>query len=151
LSAQKKRIFQYLYDREIDREGGNRSKELTWTNEDPKRFSPFCGIRSGDILEVMAQHLDVIELHTAGTISALMLYTKPADDIKLSLSFRVQNRLTRLMNRVLPGGPRRLRRLVVDSTFMDEMLLMDDVLCDEGLLVPFNAFAVYRKHRGRTP
>jgi SAM-dependent methyltransferase len=145
LSPEKKRIFQLLYDREIDRQNAGRSKKLHWINEDPARFSPFCGIRSGDILRVFGERLEQRELRTAGTVSGLLLYAKPADDVQLSLTFRVRRRLTRMLHRILPGKAGRLRPLMINPQFMDELLLVDDVLCETNALVPFNAFAVYGK------
>lgn len=138
-SDAKKRIFEELYNRDVARQRDARPG-LTWTNEDRTRFSPFCGIRSAETLGILDATLDRVELHTAGTISALMLHAKPAARRRRGLA-RVRSFAARRVPGLRDGAPASPQ----SPAFIAELLMFDDVLADAGMLVPFNAFGVYRK------
>lgn len=139
----KKRIFELLYNRDIARHKGRRPGVI-WHNEDPAKFSPFCGIRSGDILEVMAREMHQVELHTATPISSLLVYATPADGVKIGMMDRVRSAISRRV-RKLPVLRRLPQPMLLSPALVEDLLLADDILSDSGVFKPFNAFAIYRK------
>jgi len=133
----KKCIFEALYDRDVARRPGHRPG-LRWLNEDDGARSPFCGIRSGDILRVLSERLECIDLHTAGAIAGLMLYAQPLH--RPPIFQRLARRFSRIAGRpgaIAPAPP-------VDDAFLRELLAVDEAVCDADVLLPYNAFAVYR-------
>jgi SAM-dependent methyltransferase len=62
-SPAKKRVFELVYERDIARQRGRQSG-LVW--KDPSDLSPFCGVRSHEILEAMRAHLREEEVRTDG-------------------------------------------------------------------------------------
>ena len=55
---------------------------------------------------------------------------------------------------IAPSLPPRVRRYLgegarsrIDPRFLADLLLLDEICCDSGIVRPFNAFAVYRKRR----
>jgi SAM-dependent methyltransferase len=142
--ARKKRVFEQLYDRDIARQRGRRPG-LVWVNEDRTRFSPFCGIRSGEILSAMAQNLTEIERHTAGVMAGLMLYVQPADGARVSGWQRLRRRVANRVRRSIPVVRLRPQSGILGATYLRELLTIDEVLCDAEVFAPHNVFAVYGK------
>jgi SAM-dependent methyltransferase len=141
---QKKRVMEFLHNRDIARQKG-RKPGLIWLNEDRDRFSPFCAIRSGDILDVMGDALRQEKLRTAGAITGLLLYTAPADGARVGGVHLLRERIARRARKALPLLRGRAKSSILGETYMQELLLVDGVVSEVGLLKPFNAFAVYTK------
>ena len=139
----KKRLFEELYQRDIRRQPG-RTGGLVWRNEDRSLFSPFCGVRSADVLGAMAGALNPITVRTAGAMTSLLLYVRPADVETMPRPSRAQRAETWLRRRV-PLLRRRTTPLAIGESYLLELLLLDELVCDTGLCVPYNAFGVYRK------
>jgi SAM-dependent methyltransferase len=139
----KKRVFEYLYAREAMRRPG-RSPAVTWRG--PVDLSPFCAVRSGEILGVLRMHLDEIAVRTAGTLTIPVLRSRPADGEWPNVRSTRQRLLEGLEHRLLPlFGCLPRGRVPVAREFLDELTLVGDILTDTGLLAPGNAFAVYRR------
>ena len=143
-SPEKRRLFEMLYNRDIARQR-NRKPGVVW--RDASDLSPFCGIRSDEILDVFRRHLDEVQLRTAATLTAPMSRSLPADwdDIWANVpAWRFK--LALLVQRLEQYGIRR-RPMPLDQRFLDELYLVGDTAADAGLLKPATAFAVYRKRR----
>ena len=143
----RKCIFEAIYNRDVARRPGQRPG-LVWSNDDKSQFSPFCGIRSGDILRVMADHLDPVEEHCSGAIVALMLYARPIDlpaALRPSWFSRSLLRVKHRLSRLLHTRPREGQSALIDPDFERELEQVDEIISDTGVLSPLNAFAVYRK------
>jgi SAM-dependent methyltransferase len=142
----KKRLFEALYERDIQRQPG-RAGGLTWRNEDRSLYSPFCGIRSADILGAMEGALEPVTVRTAGALTALMLYVRPADGATAPPPGPARRAQAWLRRRV-PLLRRLATPVAIGEPFLRELMFMDELACDAGLCLPNNAFAVYRKRTG---
>lgn len=118
--------------------------EMRWMDESD--LSPFCGLRSDEVLPVMRSHLREESVRTAGALSvALMRYARrdPTPLPSPTLPVRAW--------RAIDDGLRRLRRLAprarlyLPQRLLDDILRVGDTLADAGLIAPGNAFAIYRK------
>jgi hypothetical protein len=106
-------------------------------------ISPFCAIRSADILSTLNAHLQVEEVRTAQAIIGLMLYAQPAHPRKPNALLHFASRVRSRALRSLPFGKR--GNLSLGRQYLEELLLVDEILSDAGVFPPFNAFATYRK------
>jgi SAM-dependent methyltransferase len=75
-SEAKRRLYEMLYDRDVARQRG-RKPGLIWL--DTSDLSPFCGVRSDEILDVFRRYLDEVEVRTAATLTTPMSRSRPAD------------------------------------------------------------------------
>jgi len=139
-SETKRRLFETLYDRDIARQRG-RKPGVIW--HDISDLSPFCGVRSDDILDVFRTYLDEVQVRTAGALVLPMTRTRPVDYEELLQRLPRWKVVSDMLARKL--GIR--RRLVVDQQFLDELSLVGDAASEAGLVRPGVAFAVYRKRR----
>jgi SAM-dependent methyltransferase len=139
-SGAKRRLFEMLYDRDIARQPGRRPG-LIW--HDASDLSPFCGVRSNEILDVFRSFLDEVQVRTAAALTLPMSRSRPADydDLVRRLP-RWKVAYEKLVRRL---GVR--RPLLIHQELLDELCLVGDVACAAGLLRPGIAFAVYRKRR----
>jgi SAM-dependent methyltransferase len=148
-SPEKKLAYELAYNREMTRQG-RQPAQLTWVNEEADA-SPFCGIRSGDILGVFRQHLAEQEVRTTGALWLAMLYAR---DPRLA-ALRGKPRTFRLARRTATRLARLATRRnnefgtagagLIAPEFIDRLLETGDRLSDAGAIVPSNAFAIYRK------
>jgi SAM-dependent methyltransferase len=132
----KRRLFEVIWYREALRSGLRPG--VVW--HDDSDLSPFCGVRSHEILDTFRRFLDEEELRTAGTLLVPVLRHTPID-AGPGPAPRVPL-LRRLRDRIggRSAGPRAL--------FLRELMSVGDAASDAGLLIPGNAFVRYRK-RGR--
>jgi len=139
---EKKRVFEVLHDRHVQPELG-RPRGVTW--RDGSDLSPFCGVRSAEILAVLRTYLREVQVRTASTLLVPLMRSNPLDAGTLpGLTGR------QLVWGLLRGAWRRLRglpppKLHVSPELMRDLVLVGDALSDAGILLPCNAFAVYRK------
>jgi SAM-dependent methyltransferase len=137
-SAAKKRVFELLYARDLARQRGRRPG-LVW--KDDRDLSPFCAVRSPDILAAMRTGLHEVEVRTAASLVVALFRTQPED---LEAAIRQWPRwriwLGRLQARfaLLPPD-------MLGAEFRSELCTVGDVASDAGLLDPGVAFATYRK------
>jgi SAM-dependent methyltransferase len=139
-SPAKRRVFELLYEREVSRHPEKRPG-LAWI--DGSDLSPFCGIRSDEILSVFRDHLDQVQLRTAATLTVPMTRTCPLD------FEHVLHNLPRwrILYAVLAKRLGIRQRIRIDPRYLSELRLVGDVAADADLLQPGVAFAVYRKRR----
>lgn len=130
--------------------------KVTWPDPEPGRwrYSPFEAIRSGDILEVFATHLQQSDLRTMGALTMLWMFAHGRGPAAPSLRARALRKLQRL---TIQPFQRQLARLLV-RVFGPEIIFtpqrkaggellfsLDSMACDSGFLRPGIAFATYRK------
>jgi SAM-dependent methyltransferase len=137
-SPAKRRIFEMLYEREVSRHPEKRSG-LAWIDESD--LSPFCGVRSDEILTVFRHHLDEIQLRTAATLTVPMARTRPLDFEHVLRNLP----RWRILHAVLVQRLGLRQRIKIDPRYLAELRLVGDTLGDAGILQPGVAFAVYRK------
>ena len=77
-SEDKRRLYTEIFHRDTERQGRGRP-ELTWL--DSSDLSPFCGVRSDEILPTMRSFLDEIQLRTSDTLTTLLNRSRPVQDV----------------------------------------------------------------------
>jgi SAM-dependent methyltransferase len=121
-----------------------RRRPMTWM--DTSDLSPFCGVRSDEVLGVMRAFLREESLRTAGALSvALFRYKRTiAEPLPVPrLHVRAWRGLDDAFRR-LRGRPKRAR-LYLPPALLDDLLRVGDLLADAGIVAPGNALGVYRK------
>ena len=140
VSPLKRRVFEMIYERDVSRHPGKKPG-LTWL--DASDLSPFCGVRSDEILPVFRQHLHEVEVRTAATLTAPISRSRSLDLDHVFGSLPRWRIHWALFKRRL--GIR--RPIIIDPQYLAELRLVGDMLADTGVLQPGVAFAVYRKRR----
>jgi SAM-dependent methyltransferase len=150
-TAEKRRVYGELFNRDRMRSGVPRS-ELQWL--DTSDLSPFCGVRSNEILDVLRTYLLEEDVRTAGTLTVPILRSRPVNDA--ASSPWVTDKWVRDGSRwrLLKGAVRRMilgrfpsSQSLLTEPFLRELYLLGDVLSDAGLLDPGIAFGTYRRKR----
>jgi SAM-dependent methyltransferase len=146
-SETKKRIFEAFLSYEKRRGLVAEAARTAFPLLEPWEHSPFEAIRSTDTLPVLATYLDQLSVRTSGAMTGLILFVPPAGPPPRGLPLP-----TRLLRPVASHLPPRARRLLpmgararIDPRFLSDLLMLDDICCDSGIVQPYNAFAVYRK------
>jgi SAM-dependent methyltransferase len=139
-SPAKRRVFEMLYEREVSRQP-RKKPGLAWI--DGSDLSPFCGVRSDEILSVFREHLDQVQLRTAATLTVPMTRTRPLDFEHVLRNLP----RWRILYAVLAKRLGVRERVTIDPRYLAELRLVGDVAADAGILQPGIAFAVYRKRR----
>jgi SAM-dependent methyltransferase len=134
-TEEKKRLFEVIYHRDLATQPG-RKPGIRWL--EVSDLSPFCGVRSDEILAVFRTHLEEIQVRTAATLSGLIIRMRPTDDAPAPPWWKI--RLARLRKRF---GLQRAD--VLHKRFLEELFLVGDVASEAGIVLPGLAFAVYRK------
>jgi SAM-dependent methyltransferase len=140
-SDAKRRLFEVLYNRDVARQPG-RKPGLVW--RDASDLSPFCGVRSDEILDVFRTYLDEVQVRSAATLTTPMSRSQPVDLEELWAPVP-RWKVTRAMLARTIGFRR--RNLEANPEFIQELYVVGHVACEAGLLRPGVAFAVYRKRR----
>jgi SAM-dependent methyltransferase len=138
---EKRRLFETIYNSHILKQSW-RKPGVVWLDESD--LSPFCGIRSADILPVFREHLDEQRVHTVGALTTLMLRSRPVDWLAVRpplpqrLRAQARRRIRALLGR--PAPP-----ITIDSDLVHDLALVGDIASDAGVIAPGNAFGIYRK------
>ncbi len=147
-SAEKRRVYGELFNRDRMRSGAPPS-QLTWL--DTSDLSPFCGVRSNEILPVFRDYLHEEELRTAATLTVPILRSRPVSD-GASSPWASDRWVRQNTWRLVRGLARRWLRgrfpssqTLLSDAFLQELYLLGDVLADTGVLLPGIAFATYRR------
>jgi SAM-dependent methyltransferase len=133
----KKRLFEVIYRRDLARQPG-RQFGIRWLDESD--LSPFCGVRSHEILAAFRTQLDEVQVRTAATLSGLIIRMRPTDEMPVPPYWKI--RLARIRKRF---GLQRAD--VLGRKFLEELFLVGDLASEAGLVLPNLAFAVYGKRR----
>jgi SAM-dependent methyltransferase len=142
-APEKKRVFELVHDREVARTPGRRPGCL-WM--DASDLSPFCGVRSDEVLPVLGRHLTTVDVRTAAALTVALMRSKPADGATVpppTLARRATDAVVRAALAVVGRLPP--VRVPVSKELLRELMLAGDVLTDAGLILPGTAFATYRK------
>jgi SAM-dependent methyltransferase len=148
----KKKIYEEIFNRDRVRQGANPTG-VVWL--DTSDLSPMCGVRSDEILAVFRAYLEEVELRTAGALLTPLRRSRPAEHspdapwVSDAWALNVPRwrfYLYDLRHRWpgIFGRPPSMQSLV-DPRLLEELALVGDVLADVGVLLPCQAFAVYRK------
>lgn len=137
----KKRLFEVVYNRDLARQHG-RGGGLLW--KDASDLSPFCGVRSSDILPVFRSVLEEVELRTAATLTVPLLRSQPFDDTHQDPPW------WKIQIALLKRRFRMQRADILSDAFLKELFLVGDTAADAGLVLPGTAFATYRKRAPAT-
>lgn len=152
-TAEKRRVYEVIYERDLQRQPGRRSG-LLWS--DASDLSPFCGVRSDEILSVFRTMLDCLEEHTAAALVTPLMRSRPVDDRTPPgdwsadtwkgrvpywrwLIAKARERHPQLF------GKRKSHQSLIDQRFLDELFLVGDVLVAANVLRPCVGFAIYGK------
>jgi len=143
---EKQRLFETVYNRELRFTPGRR-EGVRWL--DASDLSPFCGLRSDDILDVLRSQLDEVELRTAGTLTVPLLRCVPNDGVVAPPATAGRRLGARARQLLLDVFGRRLaaQEQIVGERFLRELFVVGDVASDAGLVRPCLAFGVYRRRR----
>jgi SAM-dependent methyltransferase len=151
---EKKRVYLEVFNRDRARQGAPRC-ELIWL--DASDLSPFCGLRSDEVLAVFRRHLDEVALHTASALVTPLLRSRPAQDFAhspwVSGSWILHGPawwrfFVRYVGKRLWGRTPSMQTLL-DPEFLGELFLLSDVLTESRIVKPGQAFVTYRKKAGR--
>lgn len=143
-SDEKRRVFEAV----LAEERARHPQIAGWYIEWPQReqHSPFEAVRSAEILGVLRAYLREERLASAGALLTMLLllrYREPRAPVGRgganSMLGRIAARVMR--RRLTPRDDRTaLLRLIAS-----DLIVLDEILCDAGVLLPSNAFAMYRK------
>lgn len=141
--AAKRRVFEVLYDRNL---AGQPGRQPGVRFLDASDLSPFCGVRSDDILPVLRQHLREEFVRFAGALTVPLMRARPLDGATppppppaLRMLDAVHRGVCRVLGRPLP--PPRIPGL---AELLAALAIGDQVLVPAGILPPGNAFAAFR-------
>jgi SAM-dependent methyltransferase len=147
-APEKKAVYQELFNRDCRRRGSPPS-DLVWL--DSSDLSPFCGVRSNEILQVFRGCLEEVELRTAGTLTVAITRSRPATDstdspwVSDAWSLRRRTRFYWTLARRFLSGCTPSSQTVIPAEFWHELHLFGEALSAAGMLQPGLAFARYRK------
>ena len=141
----KRRLFETFYLDYLRRLEPQRQTGLIW--RDASDLSPFCGVRSNEVLPVLGDRLHPVSVRTANALLIPLGRAQTTDTpppIRKTLPKLVRHFGYRFEDyqRQLRGLRPRMRPLMPKS-FFDEIFALDALLCDAGTLLPGIAFAVY--------
>jgi SAM-dependent methyltransferase len=132
----KRRLFEVLHERAA-RLRGEEPSRIEWVEADGDDYSPFEAVRSDETLPLLRARMHEELLRTAGAVSGLFLYTRFHSPPPPPVPLRGRVPLLRRLDRQ--------RRTRLERRLLGELLFVDEVVCDSGLLLPTSAFGVYRK------
>lgn len=142
-SDSKKRAFEAFHDDFLRRRLPGRRPGVRW--RDDSDLSPFCGVRSDDVLPALAARLQAVTVRTASAMIVPLARSSPVDE-----SPPPPPRLLWRAAVALDDWQRRWRRQLprlrqnLPAGFLRELLRLDETACDAGVLLPGIAFGVYR-------
>jgi SAM-dependent methyltransferase len=144
-SEEKRRIFSLLHDRELAAHQPGRQAGLVF--DDASDLSPFCGVRSDEVLGVMRDSLSEVEVRTSGALLVAMMRAHPTDLARIParppaarrLADWIERRAYALVGKLPP------RKSLIPDRWLEEVGGVGDLLADAGMLAPGTAFGIYRK------
>jgi|CXWL01.1.fsa_nt_gi SAM-dependent methyltransferase len=147
-TPEKKLAFELIYNRELTRQG-RRPSSLEWSNGDD-RSSPFCGVRSAEILSIFRTYLREVDVRTAGALWYPLLFAR---DVRPPPPQSLRWRIVRIpgirkVSRWIGRHQTKSSEWFFNPIYIQQLLDVSDRLTDAGELLPTNAFAVYQKDRG---
>jgi SAM-dependent methyltransferase len=147
---EKRALYEAFLQRGVTARDIPRSTYVDWPETSGAPFSPFEAIRSEDTLAVLARELVEVSVRAVGALTMLLVFTKAgADDAGRYEPFGEYpwRRHPYSLRRRLRVAFGRDRRPAMSRRFIDELCFLDALMTDSRLLLPGNAFAIYRKRR----
>jgi hypothetical protein len=143
-SEAKRRVFEVFLLDYLRREQPERQTTLLF--RDASDLSPFCGVRSDEVLPVLADRLHAQQVRTANALLIPLGRSLTTDQPVIrktipNLARYATHRLDDWQRRVRGLRPR--LRPMMPKRFFDELFPLDAVLCDSGIVLPGVAFGVY--------
>jgi SAM-dependent methyltransferase len=142
-APEKRRTFEVLYARSLASQPGRRPGVRFLDASD---LSPFCGVRSDEILPVFDRFLRREFVHWAGALTVPLMRARPLDaatppppPLVIRAFDAVHHSVCRALRRPLP--PPRIPGL---SELLELLAIGDQALVPAGLIQPGNAFAGFR-------
>jgi hypothetical protein len=136
-----------VYNRDMARQG-RPPTSLEWIAAS-EQSSPFCSIRSADILDVFRAGLLEQKRHTAGALWIPLMHARdprPASGLVPPGRFRSLRRFAlRARRRLRRRDPPAAADGFLGAAFVGDLFQVGDRLADAGEILPSNAFVVYRK------
>lgn len=148
-SPEKKLAYELAYSREMTRQGRTPPSYMVWSNEEAVA-SPFCGIRSADILEALRGHLHEEKRATTGALWFAVMFARDPRPGAFKIN-GLRWRTTPVIRRVVRYFDRRRNRSadgLLPREYVERLLEVGDRLSDAGVILPSNAFAIYRRRTG---
>jgi SAM-dependent methyltransferase len=136
-----RRLVEEIYQREVRFTPG-RTGGVGW--KEPTDLSPFCALRSEDILAVFRAHLAEVEVRTCGALAVPIMRITPLDGVTMPPPTPWQQWRDDLLRRLF-GRRLAAHEEGIGLRFLNELLCVDDVVIDAGLAPPCLAFATYRR------
>ena len=124
------------------------STEIHWPAPDAPELSPFEAIRAEDTLAVLEATLERVDVRGSGALTGLLLFLRLSEDDARRFDNPGQHlwhERPHSWRRRLLASLGRQRRPAMSKHFQDEIILLDALCIDSGLLTPFNAFGTFRK------
>jgi SAM-dependent methyltransferase len=139
-TEEKKRIFETIVVRDAARTG--RAVTVHW--RDATDLSPFCGVRSDEILPVFSRWLDEVTVKPAGTLTACMMRSNVEGTAppRPNIPARLRQYAMRRVRRALRTGTSSPR---ISPALLAELALVGETLTAAGVLLPATAFAIYQR------
>ncbi|MCW5893273.1 MAG: class I SAM-dependent methyltransferase [bacterium] len=142
-APEKRRAFEVLYDRNLASQPGRRPG-LRFL--DASDLSPFCGVRSDEILPVFGRFLRQDFVRWAGALTVPLMRARPLDGVTLPPPpplLRALDAVHRSICRAL-GRPVPAPRIPGLAALLETLAIGDRMLVPAGLIRPGNAFAGFR-------
>jgi SAM-dependent methyltransferase len=141
--TEQKRVFELVLERERAR--NPRLSPVTWHDAGDDIYSPFEGIRAGETIGILGQHLAEVERYTAGPIVGLLFFAGLLDAGYTPRPRTLGARVAERLRRGSPPPPPLIWEAILSPACVRELILMDEVVCDAEMFLPNNTYAVYRK------
>ena len=142
----KKLTYELMYNREMTRQR-RLPATLEWVN-DEALLSPFCCVRSADVLATLREHLHEVRLRTAGALAFPLIFardTRPPEAPSLTWRILAQRNVFGRAARFVHRRLARTNRSFFPAEYIRSLHDVGDRLSDAGAILPSNAFAIYRK------
>jgi len=142
-SPLKKRVFEALHDHWVPSVPGRRPG-VGWRDESD--LSPFCGVRSDEVLSAIGAQLPMLSLRTSSALLVPLTRALPADGAVLPPPPLLRRLVTAVddWQRRRRGLLPRLRN-ALEGAFLDQLFALDEILLESEVLQPGVAFAVFRR------
>jgi SAM-dependent methyltransferase len=146
--ATRRKLLEVLIERGKRNGAIPQSWRVAWPVREPWVYSPFEAIRSEDTLAVLARTLEEVHVGRAGAVVNLLpLIAMDDEDARRwerLADFSWKKRPHASWRRAA-GAISLRKRPAMSAAFLDELMLIDSLALDSGLVPPTTAFAVYRR------
>lgn len=147
--AEQRRVFELIYAREAARHPD--VPPIHWHDVGDGTYSPFEAIRAEETIGILRQHLDEVERRTAGAVIGLLMFAGLTDGRDGTTADEAMIERIRRLKPKDASAPPLIWEEIVSRQCLDELALLDEVLCDAETFFPNNTFASYRRKTSKRP